>query len=133
MIKKKIGRPKKEQPILIEGDYACIYGKDKRHVQKRFKVIKDVSNGEINLKLIPFDELNNRRKELIEKLSSKLGEKVDGKMLMQDILEDTPIEKLEKLGKHIDRGAEIKPREGCFFMEIKDKRSKKPTKLWVRT
>ena len=126
---RKKGRPKKVQPIIIEGDYACIYGKDKRHVIKRFKVIRD---GVLSFRLIPFGELNNRREELIRELSRKIGKKLDGEILMKDILEDTSIEKLEKLNKSIERGAEIRPREGCFYMEIKDKKRKKPLLLSVR-
>ena len=132
VINSKKGRPRKEQSILVKGEEAVMYSKDARHVTKRFKVHKKESNGQITITLIPWDELNKRRAELIPKLSKKLATNIDSEALMKDILEDTRFDKLEELHDAIDRGAEVKSREGCFFLEVKDKRKKKPLILNVR-
>jgi hypothetical protein len=127
------GRPKKTHPFIIDGNYAVIYDKSGRHVLKRFRVSKKETNGKIVLELTDFNKLNKRREEIIKNLSNKLGDKIDGKMLIRDILNDTDYEKLEKLNSAIERGAEVKPKEGCFYLQIKDKKSKKPLRLNVRT
>jgi hypothetical protein len=70
---------------------------------------------------------------LIEELSEKLGEKVDSKALMKDILNDVAIESLEKLKSATDKkGTEIKHREGCSYLQIKDSKRKKPMNLPIR-
>ncbi len=128
----KKGRPKKNPAYVIIGEEAVIYGKDGRHVVKRFKVTQKEIDGKITMILIPWKELNKRRKELTKKLSEKLAENVNAKDLMKDILDDTPFNKLEQLNDAIDRGAEVKSKEGCYYLEIKDKRRKKPLQLQVR-
>ena len=65
-------------------------------------------------------------------MAKELSKNVDAVALMKDVLEDTEYEKLEKLNNALERGAEVKPREGCFFMEIKDKKLKKPLRLDIR-
>ena len=61
-----------------------------------------------------------------------MAKNIDSEALMKDILEDTRFDKLEELNDAINRGAKITPKEGCFYIEIKDKRRKKPLILNVR-
>ncbi len=131
-IKRKVGRPKNQGSIIIEGDYAGLTSDDKRHVRKRFKVKRKKVGEKILLELTPFDKLNERRHKLIDELSEKLAKEVNSKSLMEDILDDVNIDNLEKLSDALNRKAKVKHREGCSYLEIKDPRRKEAFTLPIR-
>jgi len=130
--KRKPGRPKSHQDIVIGPDYAGMYDSDGRHCIKRFKVKKQKVGEKILIELTPFKKLDNRRAELIESVAEKLKDNLDSKELMKDILGDTSLNRLEKLDKAIKRGAKVRSREGCYYLEVKDKRLKKPMNVFIR-
>jgi hypothetical protein len=124
----------KKQPILmIQGNQAGITDKQGRHMKMHYKVVrKDSADGKITLELIPKTMKEAKRKKLIEELSERLKDSVDNKLLMEDVLTDITLESLEKMDKALKRGATVKPKEGCFFLEIKDPRRKKAMNLQIR-
>ena len=125
-------KPKKES-ILIIGEDAGTYDKDARHPKYHYKAKKTKNkDGSIDIKLIPKTKDENRRTELIESLSEKLKDQIDNKELMKDILTDVTLVSLEKIDKALNRGAKIKAKEGCYYLEIKDPRRKKPMNLTIR-
>jgi len=134
-IPKKKGRPKLGHSILLKLDegLGVRYGTMNRHVEERYKLTKRYNkDGSVDIKLMPFKALNKRRDELIKELSKKLSGSIDSEALMKDVLEDTRYEKLETLNTALKRGAEIKHKEGCSFLQIKDPKKKKAMKLFVR-
>jgi len=130
----KIPKIKKgEKKILLMGKFANEFDKDSRHVTQRYEVKKTISEkGKITVELTPFKNMQERRKQIIERIAKVLAEKVNNLDLMKDILEDVDISGLERLDAAIERGAEIKPKEGCFGLMIKDPRRKKPYQLMLR-
>jgi len=125
---------KKEPKILIDGENAVMGDKQGRHVKSRYEVTRqDSADGNIILKLTPKTEKEAQRKKLIEELSEKLKNSIDNKALMQDVLTDISLESLEKLDKALSRGAVVKPKEGCFYLQIKDPMRKKPIRLQIRS
>lgn len=131
---KKKGRSKKEPIIIIKGEEAIMEDKQGRHIKNRYDVTRqDVEDGNILLKLTPKTAKESQRKKLIEELSEKLKDSIDNKALMQDVLTDINLESLEKLDKALKRGAVVKPKEGCFYLQIRDPKRKKPMKLQIRS
>jgi len=131
---KKIPKTKRgDEQIVIKGKYGCLATKDGRHVEERYIITKKKGKGgKITIEMTPNNKLQERRKELVEKLSPTLGKGINNKALMKDILNDIGIDALEKMNTAIDRGAKVEPREGCFYLSIKDPRRKKPYHLHMR-
>jgi len=139
VVKKKVKKTKypkikrRSERLVIQDGYGGLVDKDARHVKERFKVRKKKNvDGSIDIKLIPYRTLQKQRRELIGKIAPVLAKEVDSEALMRDVLEDVDIENLEKLGKALKRGAKIKPKEGCFYLDIKDPRKKKSYRLPIR-
>ncbi len=133
-IEKKYPKPKRRaEKFLIQEDVANLFDKDSRHVKERFKVSqKKDRDGTITLTLRPHKEIKKDREKMIKQLAPALAKCVDNVALMKDILEDVSIYNLDKLKTAIDRGAKVTPKEGCFYLSIKDPRKKKPMRMSLR-
>lgn len=131
---KKYPKPKQRvERFLVQEDVAALYDRDSRHIKERYKVKqKKDKDGTVTIVLKPHKEVQRDRHRLIDKLAPKLAKCVDNIALMKDILEDVTIQNLDKLNTAIERGAKITPREGCFYLSIKDPRRKKPFIMHLR-
>ena len=117
---------------VIRGKFAGVMGKDGRHVAHRYTAKENVEkDGKVIIELTPYKELEERRKELVEKLAPIFAEKLDNKELMKDILSDVTVDSLERLDTAVDRGAKITP-DHCFGFKLKDPRMKKSYRLPIR-
>ena len=127
-------KPKKgERMLVVHGKYGGLYTKDMRHVEDRYTVEQQKDkDGTIKLTMKPFKTLQDRRKELITNLVGVMAKEIDNKALMEDILIDCGSSDLERLHKSIKRGATVKSKPGCFYLEVKDKFRKKPMSIRIR-
>lgn len=127
--------PKKKTPILfVDNNIAKITDKDRRHFINQYKVKqKKLKSGKIIIEMIPDKKINKQKDKLISKLSVELSKALNSQELLKDILNDINVDSLEKIDKAIKRGGTVKNRPGCYFLQIKDPRRKKPMNLRIRS
>lgn len=127
---KKRAKPRKrEEKIIIHNKDAALYNYfnddrsekeagEHRHPREVRKVdsITHEKDGSITIRISASED--KRRKALIDKLADKIGGKVDARDIMKDVLGEAKTDILEEIDKRLKAGRKVKPREGCFHVDV---------------
>jgi len=111
---KKIKLKAEEHTIKIDGN---------TYVYEKSNVERGQHSEEITLKMMD--------KEVYEKdikdTAKKLAKSVNSQELIEDVLRTSPYEQVRRIKRMVNKGAKVKSKEGCFFLDIGGKE-----KLYIR-